>query len=155
MPKADTEHTTAPPDTPSNRSRRGLLTGSTAALLAGAAIAMVAPAAVTASPGGAGGDDAELIALAADYAAAVKEIRRLGALDDAVPDEAFEPLDDRRYAAIERATELAAVTAAGLRAKASILVGEVDLYYAGLPDLDRRELLAHSLGRDVVGRAAA
>jgi hypothetical protein len=59
-------------------------------------------------------------------------------------------LDERRHAAVEDAGELTAVTLAGLQAKASIYVSEVDLR----GDLDSANIwqrLAFSLARDIAG----
>jgi hypothetical protein len=100
--------------------------------------------------GSSGSTDAELIAVAADYSAAIEEIRRLEGLSDRTPDEAFEPLDARRYAAIDRAAELDAATVSGLQAKASMLASESELGWPGIGS-DRQALLAISLGHDVVG----
>jgi hypothetical protein len=67
MPKADTEHTTAPlSGAPKNCVRRRLLAGATAVLAAGAAIATTARAAPVA-PAEAAGGDAELIRLCTEY----------------------------------------------------------------------------------------
>jgi hypothetical protein len=92
--------------------------------------------------------DAELIEVAADYAAAAKETRRLDASKD-TPDEAYEPLDKRRWAARAQAAELPATTLFGLRAKALIYATEIDL---GKPNRDQNSLglLAESISRDIL-----
>lgn len=111
------------------------------------AAGMVAPAiANTAAPS----DDAELVRLADDHAAAAREIRRLEAAPD-TDDELFEPLDARRWAAIERASGIVATTEAGRRAKAAIILGEVELLWSAMwaDDQDGRSSLMLSLARDV------
>jgi hypothetical protein len=104
--------------------------------------------------GAAGGQDAELIGLATEHAAAIEEIRRLQAAND-TPDDAFEPLDARRHAGRERATALAATTQAGLQAKARLYLTEIDLNYGTRApdshDTDGLDMLADSIVRDIVG----
>ncbi len=101
--------------------------------------------------------DAELIALAADYAAVNAEIRRLEADPADDPEIDYEPLDARRYAAREKAAEQSAATPAGLSTKASIYLGEIDLMFGGedvIPrDCDTTDFLADSIARDVLGLA--
>lgn len=91
--------------------------------------------------------DAELIALAADYAAANTEIRRLEANGEK-RDESFKPLDERRSTALQRATALPATSLAGMRAKAEIYLGEVA--FQRVDDRDEVEILADSLARDLL-----
>jgi hypothetical protein len=100
------------------------------------------------------GADAELIALATEYAAATAETHRLQAAKS-TPDDALKPLDDRRHAARERATALAATTQAGLQAKARLYLTEIDLTYGTRApeshDTDGLDMLADSIVRDIVG----
>ena len=102
--------------------------------------------------------DAELIAIATDYAAANAEIQKLekGTREDTEED--FVPLDQRRYAARERAIELVARSPAALRAKASIYLGELDLLHvrpSGVAEnRDTFEQLADSIARDVLAHTA-
>lgn len=103
--------------------------------------------------------DAELIALAANYAEANAEIRRLEANKDEADAMAYVPLDARRYAARETAADLTAATLAGLKAKAAIYLGEIDLMF-GKPDGETRDrdttdLLADSIARDVLAIGGA
>jgi hypothetical protein len=98
--------------------------------------------------------DVELRRIAADYYedanAAIRRLERGGSVEKG--DDVFAPLDARRYTARERATELSAASPAGLRAKAAIYLGELDLMYSvTLETRDSLELLADSIARDARG----
>jgi hypothetical protein len=99
--------------------------------------------------------DRELVSLAADYADASAQIRRLEGDPQEAPDEMFKPLDLRRYAARDRAAELTNTTTAGLQAKASIYLGEIDLIYQRRGETtdgrDSLELLADTIARIILG----
>jgi hypothetical protein len=150
--------TTRPP------SRRGLLTGGTAALLAGAAIATVAhEPAVAAS--GAPGPDAELLRLLAALTAAHDAIARSNELED---DTDYEAAVDAALEAwwplAEQIRATPAKTLPGLRAKADALrmmierticvsIGET------IADLDAQEdedaaKMGWSLARDLLAWSA-
>jgi hypothetical protein len=113
MPKAIEPHTTITEPRPS---RRGLLAGSTAALLAGAAFVAAARGAPVASAV-ATGDDAELLALCAEFHrvhAAVIAARGYDALQEAALDERLDVSDEIQ--------QMPATTLSGHRAKASVAV---------------------------------
>ena len=152
MPKADTEHTTAPPGAPAIPSRRGLLAGGTAALLAGAAIATAAHGASVASPGGAG-DDAELIAVCQDFHAADAVVAALDA-SDAEDDAIAEPVHERWYSALERLTAIQAQTPAGTNAKAHAAYVALKSTEPGM-GLQREEAAALAALADLLERASA
>jgi hypothetical protein len=90
------------------------------------------------------------------YAIINAEIRRLEAAND-TPDEAFVPKDRSRHEVKVRAANLMAGTAIGLRAKAEIIIAELDLLGIDSPEggsvlADLATSLAHDVVR-VVGRA--
>ena len=110
----DTEQTHAV--NPTIPSRRGLLAGSTAALLAGAAFVTAARAAPVAAAV-ATGDDAELLSLCAEFHrvhAAVIAARGSDALQEAALDERLDVSDEIQH--------MPATTLAGHRAKAAVAV---------------------------------
>jgi hypothetical protein len=114
MPKAIEPHTITPAP---RLERRGLLAGSTVALLAGAAFVTAARAAPVASAVTTAGDDAELLALCAEFHrvhAAVIAARGYDALQEAALDERLDVSGE-----IQRTP---ATTLAGHRAKASVAV---------------------------------
>jgi hypothetical protein len=128
--------------------RRGLL-ASVAALYTTGAVAAI-PALAARSD-----DDVELAALASHYAIINAEIRRLEAAND-TPDEAFVPKDRSRHEVKVRAANLMAGTAIGLRAKAEIIIAELDLLGLDSPEGGSVADLATSLAHEVVrlvGRA--
>ena len=149
-------------------SRRGLLTGATAALLSSAAIATAAHAAPVASPGGAG-DDAELIRLVSAMArgqealdAISAEIDRDGFRDD--QDARIDVALDVHWSAARKVVDLAATTPAGRIAKAeamrlTLLRCVCTGYGETLEDIGNYEfehLMALSLANDVLaGRTAS
>jgi len=94
-------------------SRRAMLRGSAAVLLAAGTSAAAATATTDAGP------DAELLAACAVFAAAAQEVARLERIDD-LPDEEFEPANDALHTALIRVSELRARTAAGVQAKAAV-----------------------------------
>jgi hypothetical protein len=118
-----TEHTTTP-------RRRGLLTGTLAALLTGtAAVATARAASVPAK-----GDDAELIQLATRATAARQSLHAMNSESDAMELRDVSDDEEREFAdrtgrllrifwdATDRAEMIQATTTAGLQAKAAILL---------------------------------
>jgi hypothetical protein len=125
-----------------NTTRRNLFRG-------GAALAAIGTVAAIPALAARSEDDAELASLASHYAIINAEIRRLEAADD-TPDETFVPWDHSRHEVSVRAANLMAGTAIGLRAKAEIIIADLDLL--GLDSLEGGVLgdLATSLAHDVV-----
>ena len=139
MPQATNEHTP---------SRRRLLTGSAATLLAGAA-AMTASRAATPE---ATGDDAELIRLCHAFIAADAAVNAFHGGD--IPDELWV----NYYQPLERLTILPARTPEGRRLKveaAYVAIADVSVDDRWTNGMHREELAALSVLRDLTGRAAA
>ena len=123
MTKAEHDPTTITAPRPS---RRGLLAGSTAALLAGAAFVTAARAAPVASAV-ATGDDAELLALCAAFDTLESSVHALYYGSEALPegdvrDEAMDRIQDDQRPLVERIRTIPATTPAGIRAKSQSLV---------------------------------
>jgi hypothetical protein len=131
MPTATTSNTT-----PTRRSAIGFSLAAFAAALAVPAVAS------TPEP------DAELIALAATLRANNAAIRRLEAMAEYHPDDAYDQLDKVRFDAIARSGDLTATTLAGLRAKAAIYLEEIDLTEKAA-GFDSTEYLAYTLAKDL------
>jgi hypothetical protein len=130
--------TTQPHTTPTRRSAIGF---SLAAIAAGLTMPVLASAAEP---------DAELIALAAVLRANNAKIRALQAMKANHPDETYVPLDKCRHDVIARSGDLTATTLAGVRAKAAILLDELDLTGA-IEGLDNTDYLGYTLAWDLVG----
>ena len=162
MPKADTEHTTARdtgrtrPDTITTPRRRGLLTGTIAALLTGSA-AVAAPN-TRSLP--AAGDDAELIRLADEIMALYAESNRRSEIEDGLPNwqernrfnrKYIAPLVDRHHELAPQLALMPATTLAGMRAKARFVqaINNCAPGYA-LPWQD--DAMAWSLANDLLGQ---
>jgi hypothetical protein len=151
MPKADTEHTTARdaghtrPDTIAAPRRRGLLTGTLAALLTGTA----AVAAARAAPVPAAGDDAELIRLCAEFHHLTAAMAAWSVEDD----DGFDAKMSERWAVSDRIMLLSATTDTGRRQKAAVaLVGLEENYQPTEGQTIRTTLAAL---RDIAGTAIA
>jgi hypothetical protein len=170
MPKATDNHTPTPSPSPS---RRTLLTGTAAALLAGAA-AVTAASAVPAAPAGADGADGELIRLRLALVAQLDEVARVqDALHHLPLSPASNALEQRLDAADgvwwNIADQIAGIPARGVpgqRAKAAALllvlehgvltdIGDTldDIAAGTAGDPDHR--LALSLARDLIGGTPA
>jgi len=147
MPQARDTGRTRANTIPENPSRRAILAGSTAALLAGAAIATGARGASVASAG----DDAELLALHRSFLAEHDTVMAWNA--DRVTEEIGEAAHDRWWECAEAMTDIPATTTAGLRAKAEVALLAYELAGGqGGPDED----LIRSVLRDAMaGRATA
>ena len=127
MTKAEHDHTTHPAPRPS---RRGLLAGSMAALLAAGAAFVTAARAAPAAGAVATGDDAELVRLQCALAAQREVVDRILA-EDRLPDgitpasrDHERRLDDACVAweeILEDITDTPARTAAGMRIKAAVM----------------------------------
>jgi hypothetical protein len=156
MPKAIEPHTTHPTPRPS---RRGLLAGGTAALLAGAAFVTAARAAPVASAM-ATGDDAELLALCAEFHrvhAVVIAARGDESCQEAALDERLDVSDEIQHTP--------ANTLAGHRAKASVAVvllrennggdgsasNDVDFAFAALLEIAGEAHAANSAAHGAAG----
>jgi hypothetical protein len=142
----DTGHTC--PDTTAPPSRRRLLTGSAATLLAGAA----AIATARATTPEATGDDVELIRLCHAFIAADAAVNAFSGGD--IPDELWV----NYYGPLERLTVLPARTPEGRRLKAEaayVAIADVSVDDCWTNGMHREELAALSILRDLTGRAAA
>jgi hypothetical protein len=128
--------------TPTRRSAIGF---SLAAFAAGLTVPAIANAAEP---------DAELIAFAATLRENNAKIRALQAMKAYHPDETYVPLDKCRHGAIAESCDLTATTMAGLRAKAAMILDEIDLTQS-VDDLDNMEYLNYSLARDLIGLAGS
>jgi hypothetical protein len=154
MPKADTEHTTAGdtgctrPDTITTPRRRGLLTGTIAALLTGAAA--VAAAKAGPLPLAAADADAELLALGQDFWKQDAIVAQWNA--GHVAEEIGEAAHDRWWECLDEISAILPTTDFGLRAKADCLLQGLELVdsSAGVAEDYVRDFLA-----DVAGREAA
>jgi hypothetical protein len=131
--------------TPTTPTRRSAIGFSLAALAAGLTVPVLASATEP---------DAELIALAATLRANNAVIRRLEAMPEEHPDGTYDPLDKCRHDGIERSGDLTATTLAGLRAKAAILLDELDLTGA-VEALDNTERLGYTLAMDLASLAGS
>jgi hypothetical protein len=139
MPKADNHHTP---------SRRRLLSGSAATLLAGTAAITVARAATLEATG----DDAELIRLCHAFIAADAAVNAFCGGD--IPDELWV----NYYQPLERLTVLPARTPEGRRLKARaayVAIADVSVADCWTSGMHREELAALSALRDLAGSAAA
>jgi hypothetical protein len=126
------------PTTPTRRSAIGF---SLAAFAAGLTVPVLASAAES---------DAKLIAFAATLRENNATIRALQALEACHPDGTYVPLDKCRHEAIAESCDLTATTMAGLRAKAAMILDELDLTQS-IDDLDNMEYLNYSRARDLIG----
>jgi hypothetical protein len=139
MPQATHEHTP---------SRRRLLTGSAATMLAGAAAITTARAATPEATG----DDAELIRLCHAFIAADAAVNAFCGGD--IPDELWV----NYYQPLERLTVLPARTPEGRRLKARaayVAIADVSVADCWTSGMHREELAALSALRDLAGSAAA
>ena len=140
MPKADPDNTPAP-------SRRRLLTGSAATLLAGAAT-IAAARAVT--PEATGDDETDPLCHA--FIAADAAVNAFHGGD--IPDELWV----NYYQPLERLTVLSARTPEGRRLKAEaayVAIADLSVADCWTNGMHREELAALSVFRDLTGRAAA
>ncbi|HUB48361.1 MAG TPA: hypothetical protein VMB73_25575 [Acetobacteraceae bacterium] len=135
-------------DTPDNPSRRAILVGSTAALLAGAAIATAAHGAPVAPPAG---DDAELLALRRSFLVEHDTVTAWNA--DRVTEEIGEAAHDRWWECVEAMTDIPATTTAGLRAKAEVALLAYE--FAGGQGGPDEDLIRSALRDAIAGRAVA
>jgi hypothetical protein len=152
--------------TTDNPSRRRLIAGGSAALLAGAAIATSAhgdpkfPAVI-------GGDDAEIERLFTEWLPLRRRYRfledRITEMDDMhdIPGEIDHELRHvvvpAQHDLAEKIAGLRATTLEGLRAKAAVLLGYVGYHENGESPLwdNHDELMGWSIARDLLGDAAA
>ena len=150
MTEAENPSTTTKTDSLPKPSRRSLFTGATAAAALASLPAMASP-------------DAELIALCAEY-----RTRRalIWSMDNPAPgqewtDAECETAGRAMYQAVEDIAEIAATTAAGLRAKAGALKTALEYDVPVRKDetvedcADRHEWLAYQLALDVLAGAGA
>jgi hypothetical protein len=148
MPNADREHTTARetwrtrPDTITAPHRRGLLTGTLAALLTGAAAIATAKAAPLLATAG---NDAELLALRAEY-----HLQHDVAYSPNGEDVDWETALDETWDILDEIVDLPVVTEAGRRAKA----GVVDRLFAVEDRGDKDCVAVLAVLRELAGSAA-
>jgi hypothetical protein len=142
-------------------SRRAMRAGGTAALLTGAALATAAHGAPVAAPV-AGGDDAELLALHAEWKPLRRrylQLNRENADVVHIPPEVDAEIDALVPAmadVAERVADLRATTTDGLKAKAAILLSYSGYMADGSPlYTNHDELLGWSIARDLLGDEAA
>jgi hypothetical protein len=151
MPKADTEHTTARdtgrtrPDAITTPRRRGLLTGTLAALLTGTAAVATAKAASLMPPPG---DDAELLTVAQDFWKQDAIVAQWNA--DQVTEEIGEAAHDRWWECLEEISAILPTTDFGLRAKADCLLQGLEVVETsnGIAEDYVRDFLADLAGRE-------
>jgi hypothetical protein len=136
MSEADREHTTH---------RRGLLTGTLAALLTGAAAVATAKAAPLMPPPG---DDAELLTVAQDFWKQDAIVAQWNA--DQVTEEIGEAAHDRWWECLEEISAILPTTDFGLRTKADCLLQGLEVVETsnGIAEDYVRDFLADLAGRE-------
>jgi hypothetical protein len=131
-----------------------MLTGGTALLASAAAFAKPGPLPwrngprPTPTPG----DDAELLALVGSFQQLDAEVQRLNAAAGVITDETWDAVQGQWWAVAGRIEQMVAMTAAGVAAKASLLMPIVR-DTAGLEEASAGERFALSVARDM-GAAA-